>query len=209
MVVGWHPHAYFYELKTWLQQRQSLQADPAVWLPDLHQRLEQDLKRFQAPEERARIACGPGCGHCCRVHVAVLEPEIVPVMDYLQSYSAAQQQCLWQRVRDVQQAIRYLDEEERILTHQKCPFLDSQGNCSIYPVRPLLCRGITSTSVAACRESLVREVFGETHQVEMNLVQRKLYETAFEVVAALQLEQQKNPRSQEITCLLLHQWGCR
>ena len=61
-------------------------------------------------------------------------------------------------------------EEERIMARQPCAFLDGSGSCSIYPVRPLLCRSITSTDADACREALSMLALGENQPISYNFV---------------------------------------
>lgn len=66
-----------------------------------------------------------------------------------------------------------------MLMQRSCAFLDDHGSCRIYPVRPLLCRSITSTDARQCRETLAGKVFGEELPVLMHRFQQQLYECLF------------------------------
>jgi len=68
---------------------------------------------------------------------------------------------------------------ERIISHQPCAFLDEEQSCSIHPVRPLLCRSVSSTSADDCRRALEMQARGGHHPVSCRIAQRDIYEAAF------------------------------
>ncbi|WP_321533028.1 YkgJ family cysteine cluster protein [uncultured Desulfuromonas sp.] len=167
-------------------------------------RVEDDLERRLTHEDRCRVACQAGCGSCCRVNVAVLRPEAVNIADYLQkTRSAAELRDLKQRMKALRIAISGLDDDERIAVRKNCVFLDESGSCSIYPVRPLLCRSITSTSAADCRDALAMHVFGESKPVMMNLMQKNLMNVAFQGLASAMEDQGLDAHGQELTAAVL------
>ena len=147
---------------------------------DLVAQLQQRLDACLDVEDYRRIACAPGCGACCVVNVTVLRPEALAIAAWLRANrdSAALAE-LRRRMDAFIIAISGLDDDERIAIRRDCVFLDAGGSCSIYPVRPLLCRSITSTDADACRDALVLPALGEHPMVMMNLVQKKLYDSAF------------------------------
>lgn len=138
----------------------------------------------QRPQgDRNLIACGPGCGSCCVVNVACLLPEGVTIAHYLQAFEKAQREEIIAKLEGLWCEIRGLDDEERLFVRRSCAFLDDQGCCRIYPVRPLLCRSITSTDADNCREVLNSAVFGAERPILMHQLQQQLYETVFTGVA--------------------------
>ena len=137
------------------------------------------LLQQRPQQERARIACGPGCGSCCVVNVSTLLPEGVAISRYLQTFSEKTQQQLDERLETLWQRVRGLDDAERLAVQSQCAFLDEQGSCMVYPVRPLLCRSITSTDVNSCREALSVAAFDEQKPVLMYQYQQQLYESLF------------------------------
>ena len=141
----------------------------------------------QPVEERSQIACAAGCSSCCVVNVSTLLPEGIAIQRYLQRYPEAQQQAIVTRLESLWQTVRGLDDEERLVVRRRCAFLDPQGRCQIYAVRPLLCRSLTSTSAESCRDTLTGAVFGEETPILMHQYQQQLYESIFTNLAG-QLE---------------------
>lgn len=130
------------------------------------------------PDRDEHLDCRAGCGSCCIVNVAVLVPEALAVVEFLEAQWADASE-LEERLDSLWRSIRGVDDEARVCMRQPCAFLDAQGRCSVYPVRPLLCRGVTSTDADSCRESFNAYLFNEKRQVEMNLFQRELYSAAY------------------------------
>ncbi len=164
--------------------RESLQRPPtedqvALAMAAVVARAETDLAE-KLGAEAGHIACRAGCGACCVVHVGVLFPEVITIGRYLhQHLEGGQRRRLADKLEELDRDTRWLDEEERILVRRPCVFLDEQGCCGIYPVRPLLCRSVTSTDPEDCREALTAPVFGAEAPVLMNLLQKSLMEAAF------------------------------
>lgn len=153
--------------------------DVAAALRTVTARVEADLNRHLGEESR-HIACRAGCGTCCVVNVGVLFPEAMAICHYLEEQrSEAELADLTRRLDELFLETRWLDDEERIILRRPCVFLDDAGACTIYPVRPLLCRAVTSTDPHQCREALCAVVFGSEAPVLMNLFQKTLMETAF------------------------------
>ncbi len=148
----------------------------------------------------ALIDCHAGCAHCCIVNVAVLQPEAENVADYLLGNQNEEELLdLYQKLCKIDQETRMLDEEERIMARIKCAFLDSTGSCSIYPVRPLLCRAVTSTDAAACKDALSMIALGEEIPILSNMLQKDIFEIAFCSFGQVLREQEMEYRSQRLT----------
>ncbi|RMF43718.1 MAG: YkgJ family cysteine cluster protein [Deltaproteobacteria bacterium] len=142
------------------------------------------------------IACGPGCGSCCQLNVAILEPEADLLARHLcRHLSANRLQRMQEHLNRLAIRVSGLDDEERLACRIPCPLLDTGGNCSIHPVRPLMCRAITSTDAAACREAFALAALGETPRVLMNLRHRQIYAGAFEALATALAEAGRDDRS--------------
>lgn len=162
--------------------------------------IEEELSAGLRESDSDMIACKAGCGSCCRVNVATLIPEAHNIAAYLRrTRSAAALEELCGRMRQMLVVISGLDDDERIATNQSCAFLDQHGSCSIYPVRPLLCRSITSTCAEACRAALRCYMLNESGTVVMNMFQKDLMDTAFNTLAQLWHESGGDSRSRELT----------
>lgn len=141
---------------------------------------ERDLARFGDSPEVSRVACGPGCGTCCVLNVAVLIPEAVAISWFLQRrFSDEALGLLRDRLQALLTKTRWLDDEERLFLREPCAFLDEQGSCMIHVVRPLLCRAITSTDPQACRDEIAMVALNGAPSVEMNLFQKRLVDTVY------------------------------
>ncbi|MDY0291082.1 MAG: YkgJ family cysteine cluster protein [Desulfuromonadaceae bacterium] len=169
-------------------------------LKEFLQQVEGELCAGLHASDSEMIACNAGCSACCRVNVATLVPEAYNIAAYLRhTRSAAELARLRAQMRQMLVVIGGLDDDERIATNQPCVFLDQEGSCSIYPVRPLLCRSITSTSAEACRAALGWTMFEEPSSVMMNMFQKELMDTAFTALAQIWHESGGDSRSRELT----------
>ena len=129
--------------------------------------------------DRSLIACGPGCGTCCVVNVACSFPEAVAVARYLVSVPDLDQDIILERLHKLWRDVRGIEDGERVLMHRSCAFLDAAGHCLVHPVRPLICRSVTSTDPELCRAAVAAEVCGCSAPIVMHQFQQRLYETLF------------------------------
>lgn len=125
------------------------------------------------------VACRAGCKSCCVVNISVLFPEGLAIASYVQNLPETEQNQITKRLEELWRAVRGLTDDERVGISQSCAFIDDAGCCRIYPVRPLLCRSVTSTSAESCREALIENLLGESNQVLMNLFQKELFEKLY------------------------------
>ncbi|NOY12388.1 MAG: YkgJ family cysteine cluster protein [Deltaproteobacteria bacterium] len=136
------------------------------------------IDQFMAGD-RSLIDCGPGCSDCCVVNVSTLFPEGIAITRFIRRQEPEQVQQLSARLETLWREVRGLDDEDRLFMRRRCAFLDETGCCSIYPVRPLLCRSISSTDAESCRDALTAKVFGDEKPVLMHQFQQQLFETLF------------------------------
>jgi len=108
----------------------------------LAEQVHRDLSAaIEALPSKAQHACAAGCAFCCYLPVDVLAPEAFRIAAYLQQT----------RTPEALTALAY-----RLTTHgqrdfglRPCVFL-ADGRCSIYEVRPMVCRGYNSLSKERC-----------------------------------------------------------
>ena len=158
-------------------------AELAALMAALTRRAEEDLALGLPREGGEHIACAAGCGSCCVVNVAVLLPEAVAIANFLWERGEPALGEVAGRLAELHQQVCWLDDDERILLRRPCAFLDAGGSCSIYPVRPLLCRSVTSTDPLRCREAIALEALGEAPPVLMNLFQKGIMNAAYRGLA--------------------------
>lgn len=173
-------------------------------MAELIDQVEQTLAQNLTPIDHEMLACKAGCGCCCMVNVAVLDPEVLNIAEYLRCGSTPEELAtLKRRMGDLVTAISDLDEEERIALRKSCVFLDEDNNCSIYPVRPLLCRSITSIDADDCRDALTMQALGECVPVTMNLFQKNLFDVTYQALATALADAGLEDRSHELTAAVL------
>lgn len=131
--------------------RQERSAMSIVRLALAAQRTFQDTAQTFPAETMACLACQSGCDYCCYPPVSAAVPEVANIVAYVCSQlPEAEQQRLIDRVGQVYAQVNPMSGSQRSSTNVACPYL-AQGKCSIYPVRPLSCRGFNSGSKEACQ----------------------------------------------------------
>src|SRR5919108_2665144 len=96
---------------------------------------------IEALPSKAQHACAPGCYFCCYLPVDVLAPEAFRIAAHLkQTRSPGELADLVYRLGA---------HGQQDFGARPCVFL-ADGRCSIYEVRPMVCRGYNSLSKERC-----------------------------------------------------------
>lgn len=96
---------------------------------------------IDALPSKAQHACAPGCSFCCYLPVDVLAPEAFRIAAHLQqTRSPGELAALVYRLGS---------HGQQAFGARPCVFL-VEGRCSIYEVRPMVCRGYNSLSRERC-----------------------------------------------------------
>jgi len=105
-------------------------------------------------EYRPPLHCKEGCWYCCcKPGVLISVPELLRILSYLRSTSSDDSlSALTDRARRYAAQIEGRSFDDSTNDSVPCPLL-VEGRCSVYEVRPLVCRGYNSTSVDACRKA--------------------------------------------------------
>ncbi len=101
------------------------------------------------------LACHKGCATCCTLRVTATAPEVLVIGRYIRWSAGALREMeidLVERIYAADAKTRGLDEGDRVKLRLRCPYIH-KGNCLIYQVRPLACRGHASYDVRACVEA--------------------------------------------------------
>lgn len=156
-------------------------------------------------KEASHMQCRRGCSHCCRVHVPVLCIEADNIAAYLlSSLSADSLEILRKKLRYIKVHIAGYDEQERIVANIPCGFLGGDGECTIHPVRPLVCRSVTSADAEACRRAMTMSICEENAFIPMNIRHKSIYDSAFIALADAMKDMKTDCRSFEITDAVLY-----
>lgn len=126
------------------------------------------------------IACSAGCPHCCVLNVSILLPEGIIIAKWLRErLPSPELAVLAGRLAAHCRRVRWMEDEERITKQVVCPLLDAEGNCTIHPVRPLVCRAVASLDRADCREAFDPAVTDEERLVSADLLRQSVFDEAF------------------------------
>src|SRR2546421_7724120 len=119
---------------------------------------DEQIRQLLAPmqgvsdEERERMApkCREGCSHCCYQWVRVSIPEVLAITEYIFSNCDEQQIASFRAAaEDYRKAWANVPKGTRPTI--ACPLLVND-RCAVYPVRPLIGRGVLSLDVQSCIE---------------------------------------------------------
>lgn len=104
----------------------------------------------QAQANEAELACKAGCSYCCHAPVKVLAPEVFKIAREIQKLDPESVLAIIERLS------HYLQQQNPTAltwqTRPSCPFL--QNNlCSIYAIRPAVCRRAHSLTLDPCANS--------------------------------------------------------
>lgn len=126
------------------------------------------------------IACRAGCPHCCMLNVSILLPEGMIIAEWLRErLQPTALGALVGRLAAHCRRVRWMEDEERITKQVVCPLLDAEGNCTVHPVRPLVCRAVASLDRADCREAFNPAITDDERLVSVDLLRQKLFDEAF------------------------------
>lgn len=96
-----------------------------------------EQKKEAVKEKRTHI-CSKGCDFCCYSEILISDYEFELIKEYIQTYNV---DIDWDLV-DEQQGT--MEENSKLpFAKRKCPLL-KDGLCSVYPVRPVVCRAYNS-----------------------------------------------------------------
>ncbi len=98
-------------------------------------------------------ACRAGCGWCCHQQVGITSLEAIRIAAHLRDLAPETAAELVENLRRVNSQTQGLSTGQRAQSRLACAFLSIDGNCRIYPVRPLRCRGLHSIDANFCAAS--------------------------------------------------------
>lgn len=92
--------------------------------------------------------CKPGCSYCCTLRIEVVAPEVFLLARHLKNLPAPSLATLIEKLKTHAQSAKGVRMEEFFL---QCPLLED-GKCSVYAIRPTMCRKYFSMDVEACKK---------------------------------------------------------
>lgn len=129
---------------------------------DLADRAWAELRPVAEARKRPDFACAAGCAWCCHQQVAVAPAEAIAIARHVtETFPPPALAELRARLAALDARSRGLGLWGRARLKTPCAFLVS-GECSIYEVRPLRCRGVYSRDADHCRWAMEApdQIFG-------------------------------------------------
>lgn len=111
--------------------------------------LQTGIDRLVQQAQSAAIACQPGCSHCCHAEVKVLAPEVFAIAREIHNLPAPMVDKIKQRLAE------HANQDRKASAWNQrpaCPFLENHL-CTIYAIRPAVCRRAHSLDKDACASS--------------------------------------------------------
>jgi Fe-S-cluster containining protein len=122
---------------------------------------------FRNHEEE--IACAKGCNHCCKMMVALNSAEAVALYRHLVTTRAQEKlDRLKLRLKMRVETITGMNQAQYWeATHEEgCLFLNKEGACTVYAVRPRACSSLVVRDAQPCRD---HAPVLQRHSVPMNI----------------------------------------
>jgi Fe-S-cluster containining protein len=159
-------------------------------------RLEPAVEHFQ---RIAPPACARCCSFCCRgVRVEATVPEVIAIADFVrEGRSPDEARVLAREAAESAAAVRDLDSKARWTNKTPCRFLDTRGQCSVYPVRPLACRSAASFDAGECERATADPTAQAT--IPRHMAPARIFGTAKSAIVAACEEAGLDGRRFELT----------
>jgi Fe-S-cluster containining protein len=102
------------------------------------------------------LCCRAGCTYCCGLRIEVSAPEIFLIAKHLmEDTDPIDRNRFTAKIQVLAEKAPKMTAVEWAASECVCPFLE-QGRCAIYSVRPLSCRGWSSTDIEWCKSAITK-----------------------------------------------------
>ncbi len=116
-----------------------------------HMHLDEAFEKLVRESGRT-IACRAGCAFCCHLKVDVQAAEAFVIADYIRAkFTPTEVDQVRSRARENWTRIQPMTVDQQESSGLPCPLL-REGRCSVYPVRPAMCRVMHSQRVEPCQD---------------------------------------------------------
>ncbi len=133
---------------------------------------------LESSNQSPGVACGPGCSYCCHSQIHVLPIETLFILSFLSDcFTGKQIFLLMDRIDQRLQRTREKSLSSLFLIKNELPciFLEN-GMCSIYPVRPFICRAWNSMDSSLCKKIFDSGTFDD--EIEASSARNLVFESS-------------------------------
>lgn len=118
-----------------------------------HSQRRHEARLASAPDV-GTLACRAGCHWCCYFSVDVRAVEVFRIVAFMEAtFEAGRRVRVEAAIRANAGLLSGLDEMQRMTRNVRCAFLEEDGRCGIYAMRPQTCRNYHATDVTGCQLS--------------------------------------------------------
>lgn len=122
---------------------------PCRVIEDTSRMIEEIINVAPQPQP---YACRRGCHFCCYEAVDVSVVEAKALAQHVRELPAPERAAVTGKLERYAARKRHSSDDQMYEAHIPCPFLDvSSGYCTVYAIRPYMCRALTSYDVAPCK----------------------------------------------------------
>lgn len=111
----------------------------------LHEQVDSLVTKIKQ-KPGVKFDCKKGCNYCCTLRIEAVPPEVFLIARHLRTLPSASLKELIAKLEEHSKSALGVLMEEFFL---QCPLLEG-GACSIYSIRPVMCRKYCSLDVAEC-----------------------------------------------------------
>nr|WP_320189997.1 YkgJ family cysteine cluster protein [uncultured Desulfobacter sp.] len=133
---------------------------------------------LESSHQSPTVACRSGCSYCCHSQIHVLPIEVLLILSFLSEYFTRKQiLLLMDRIDQRLQCTREksLGSLFSIKDKLPCIFLEN-GMCSIYQVRPFICRAWNSMDSSLCKKIFNSGKFDD--EIEASSARNLIFESS-------------------------------
>lgn len=158
-MISQNEHRYIEELQENYQRELHIskksfaadKSDKSIYktVKEFYKRLDKQISR-NIEEHNIRLICSKGCSHCCTLRVEVFGYEVIAIARHIrETFSAEELAEVTGKLAEASNNAKGLRMEEHFVP---CALL-KDGTCSIYEMRPAMCRKFSSLSLESCLDN--------------------------------------------------------
>jgi len=143
--------------------------------------VQKTIEQLEVSGQSPAVSCGSGCSFCCHSLIRVIPAEALLIDAFIRSnFINKDVRVLKKTIREYRILIHGKNLKNRVAIKDKTPciFL-KKNNCSIYPVRPFICRAWNSLDKSVCQSAFLSG--NHKAEIETSPARNFIFSTAREI----------------------------
>ena len=150
--------------------------------------VQETIEKLETSGQSPKVSCGSGCSFCCHSLIRVIPAEALLIAAYVRkNFIDNDIQVLKKTIQEYRMLIHGKTFKNRVAIKDKTPciFLKN-NNCSIYPVRPFICRAWNSLDKSVCRSAFLSG--NHNAEIETSPARNFIFSTAREIFQEMDIQ---------------------